>query len=235
MNQPSPETEPDFFNYQPQPLADDPASQWRETADRFRGIDDDDPLRIPEARLPGAVLRRIGDKILRGLALDVGSPPTTKPDQPLKPYTPPLPRPEWQPAHPTSRQHLRRRVGAIALAISLGAGSIAFGGPKLIESLRTRSYDVDDRTPTNEEICTTHQADQRALLVVAAEFTNDLSSRRAAAKRIGHAIRDQDDTRFAVCYSQVNDYSRVLTTEAVANLPAERLVSWESFPGRTNH
>ncbi len=234
MNQAKSESEPDFFNYQPDQPAEASTSQWRKTADRFRGIDDDDPLWIPEAKLSGAVLRRIGDKILRGLALDLGSPPTTKPDQPLKPNPPPLSRPEWQPVRPTPRQRLRRRVGALALAISLGAGSIAFGGPKLIESLKSRSYDVSDRTPTNEEICTIQQAGQQALLVIAAEFTNDPGSRRAAAKRIGHTIRDQDDPRFAVCYSQINDYSRVLTDEAVANLPAERLVSWESFPGRTN-
>lgn len=143
-------------------------------------------------------------------------------------------KPDRQPRKPSPRQLARRRIGAVALTISLGAGTIVWAGPKVVEAFREQPYDVSDRTPTETEICTIRRTGGQALLLVAAEFTDDPSSRRAAASRINQATKDQDDDRFGVCYSPDTNSSRVLTDEAVEGLPAPRLVNWGDFPGRTS-
>ena len=209
MNPSESKPNPDSFDHQRPPVVGPSTSQWQQFANRRQRIAQDGPALTPKSRLPEATY------------LPEQKPPA-KPNQ-----------------RPTTRQYFRRRVGAAALAISLGVGGIAFGWPKLTQHIvqymeDNPAYDVSGRTPTEEEICTIRRVGNRALLVIASEFTNDADSRVAGSGRIRQATLDQDDDRFAVCYSPANDYSRVLTDEAVENLPAERLVSWERFPGRTD-
>lgn len=217
MNQNKSEVESKFFD-QELPSVGPSTSQWQQLADRLRGVDESDPLRMPQSRASEEILRRLGQRVMGKTEVEV----RPQPDEQLEPDQ-----------QPSRQQHIRRRIGAAVLALSLGIGTAVFVGPKVADFFRKHPYGVEDRTPTEEEICTIRRTDNKALLVVAAEFTDDLSTRRGAASRINHAIRDQDDDRFAVCYNPEKDYSRVLTDEAVENLPPERLVSWADFPGRT--
>lgn len=127
----------------------------------------------------------------------------------------------------------RRRLGAALLTLATIAGGFLIKDQPDDWQLG-RTYSVDDRQPADDEICTTRGVGQRALLVVASEFTDDLSARRAAASRIRQAIGDSPDQRFAVCYDPETELTRVLTTEAVADLPDDRRVNWSQFPGRND-
>ena len=218
MNQNESEVESNFFDQELPPVGPS-TSQWQQLADRLRGVDESDPLRMPQSRASEAIIRRLGQKAMGKTGVKV----RPQPDE----------QPESGP-QPSRQQYIRRRIGAAALALGLGIGTAVFVGPKVVDFFRKHPYSVEDRTPTEEEICAIRRTDNKALLVVAAEFTNDLSTRRGAANRINQAIRDQDDDRFAVCYNPQKDYSRVLTDEAVENLPPERLVSWADFPGRAD-
>lgn len=229
-----PESQTDILDDRPPEIIDPQASQWRQPTGRWRSPNEDSRPNWTEDRTAGTTFRQIGRGVLYHLDLDQSFGPQTPANQ-----TSPSPRltapkiHEQRPQRPTKKQAIRRRIGAAALALSLGVAGFSCGGPKVVESLKNRPDEVVERTPTDDEICTIRRVGNQALLVVASEFTNDLSSRRGAASRIKHAVRDQDDDRFGICYDPRTNYSRVLTDEAVENLAPGRLVDWGDFPGRS--
>lgn len=235
MNQDRAKAEREFFDQDP-PAIGPATSQWQKLAEDLRDVDENDPLQLPQTRASREIWRRLGQGLLQQLDLGYESKPPAQPQpQPTRKPERPLPEPLLPQETPVSRkQHIRRRIGAAALALSLGVGAAALAGPKLVDFIKREPYGVATRTPTEEEICAIRGTNNQALLVVASEFTDNIDARRGAARRISNAIRDQADDKFGVCYSPSRDYSRVLTDEAVADLPPERLVSWQNFPGRTD-
>lgn len=189
-------------------------------------VDTGEVIQIPESRPAAVVARQLGYNLLREFD------PLSNDNQPAPDEikTGGWQRPEGsdQPGY-----RLRRRLGAALLAMTTVAGGFLVG-EKTEGWPPEMTYSVDQRQPAEGEICTTRGVGQRALLVVASEFTDNLSARRAAASRIRQAIDGQTDQRFGICYDPETELTRVLPTKAVAGLPDGRRVNWSHFPGRTD-
>ena len=213
------------------PEESQPLDQWQQFVARATGAKFE-PLGIPKRRPVIATAQQLGWRLLRNLD------PAQDNDRPLPPgikttdWNRPL-APEQEDLFNHARRQLRRRLGATILALTIGAG--AFIIKEQVDDYQPGdAYSVEQRRPADNEVCASRQVHQKALLRVAAEFTNDLSARRAGAARIKNAIGDDPAQSFAVCYNPETQLTRVLTTEAIDGLDNDHLVNWDDFPGRVD-